>query len=92
MTNPSEPAFAFAALVVVTIAGLMTWAVVRAAQHAPPTTMIVSVALLTLLTLVGLAVTDGETASTFGTLAATGLGALTGSVVSMVQTRKDDER
>lgn len=89
---PAEPdpaALVFAALVVVSIAGLMTLAVVRAAQHAPPTTMIVAVAVLTLRDLVGLAVTDGETSSTFGTLAAMGMGALAGSVASLFQNKGD---
>lgn len=92
MPEPTPAALAFAAVVVVVaVAALMTWAVVRAAQHAPPTTMIVAVAVLTLLALVGLAVTDGETSSTFGTLAAMGMGALAGSVASLFQhNRKDD--
>ena len=43
-------------------------------------TMIVAVALLTMLSLVGLATSDGEAGATFGTLAATGIGALAGAV------------
>lgn len=79
-TEPTPQALAFAALVIVVIAGLMTFALVKAAKYAQPTLMIVAVALLTLLSLVGLAVSDGEASATFGTLAATGIGALAGAV------------
>jgi hypothetical protein len=94
LVSPDEQtpqALAVAAIIIVGIAAIMTFALVRAAQYEHPTTMLVDVALLTMLCLVGLAVSTDNTAAeaTFGTLAATGFGALAGAVTGRFG-RKDD--
>lgn len=83
------------ALIVVVSAGIiiaaawgLTFAVLRAARYPHPTAMVTALALLTLLALLGLGIADGEAANTFGTLAATGMGALAGAVTSQFQTPK----
>lgn len=82
---------ATAAIIVFAAWGLM-WALLRAAAYPHPTSMITALSLLTLLSLLGLGTTDGEAANTFGTLAATGMGALAGAVTSQFQAAKDDKR
>jgi hypothetical protein len=76
-------------VIVVGIAWGLTWALVSASNKPGPVLMIVSVSILTLLSLIGLAVSSGETANTFGTLAATGLGALAGSVTAIWQKKAE---
>jgi hypothetical protein len=84
----SEPLVAVTAAAIIVFAawGLM-FALLKAAQHPHPTAMVTALALLTLLSLLGLAISDGEAANTFGTLAATGMGALAGAVTSTFGTQ-----
>lgn len=76
-----------AAIIIIVSVGIVTFAVLRAANYPHPTSMVTALALLTLLSLMGLGITDGEAANTFGTLAAAGMGALAGAVTSQFQTK-----
>lgn len=73
--------------VLVGIAAVLAYSPLRAARHPHPTAMITALSLLTLIALVGLGTATGEAASTFGTLAATGMGALAGAVTSQFQNK-----
>lgn len=89
----TDPVAALAAVaIIVGVAWGLTAAVLRAAHYPHPTSLVTALALLTLISLIGLGVTSGEAANTFGTLAATGIGALAGAVTSQFQRpRKDDD-
>lgn len=89
MTEPALAA-AVAATIIIAAVGIVTSAVLRAANYPHPTSMVTALALLTLLSLMGLGITDGEAANTFGTLAATGIGAIAGAVTAQFQTTKPD--
>lgn len=96
-TSIDPVAAAAAVFIIVVVAWGLTLALLRAARYPHPTSMITALALLTLLSLLGLGMTDGEPANTFGTLAATGMGALAGAVTSQFnqhnQTKgKDDDQ
>ena len=92
MTDQALAAATAAAIIVVSV-GIVTFAVLRSARYPHPTSMVTALALLTLLSLMGLGISDGEAANTFGTLAATGLGALAGAVTSQFQgTKKEEDR
>lgn len=91
MTDQGLAAFTAAAIIIVSVA-IVTFAVLRAANYPHPTSMVTALSLLTLLSLMGLGITDGEAANTFGTLAATGIGAIAGAVTSQFQAKQTDER
>lgn len=90
MTDQGLAAFTAAAIIIVAV-GIVTFAVLRAANYPHPTSMVTALSLLTLLSLMGLGITDGEAANTFGTLAATGIGAIAGAVTSQFQKTPPNE-
>lgn len=78
MTVEASPAaYGAAALIVVGLAAVFVWAILRAASYEAPASLIVALSLLTFLALVGAIVTDSTELTT---LAATGIGALAGAV------------
>ena len=88
----TDPVAAVAGVVVVvSVAWGLTAAVLRAARYPHPTSMVTALSLLTLIALIGLGLTDGETATTFGTISATGIGALAGAVTSTFGRNNDKE-
>ena len=92
VSSAVDPVSAAAAVVLIVVtAGGLTWALLLAAKQPHPVAMVTALALLTLLSLLGLAITSGEPASTFGTLAATGMGALAGAVTATFQSKNDDD-
>ena len=93
MDTAADP-LAVGAAVVIILAGSwgLVFALLRAARYPHPTAMVTALSLLTLLSLIGLGVSDGEAANTFGTLAATGIGALAGAVTSTFQNNSGGKR
>lgn len=86
MNAAAEPIVVLVSGAIIVLAAWgLTFAVLRAAKYPHPTSMVTALSLLTLLSLMGLAIADGEAANTFGTLAATGIGALAGAVTSQFQ-------
>jgi hypothetical protein len=75
------------AVIIVAVVGVFVFALLRTAQYPPSTTLVLSLSMLTLVALVGFAVTRTET---LGTISAAGIGALAGSVTA--QFAKDDEQ
>jgi uncharacterized membrane protein len=61
---------------------MLAWAIIAASKRPPPTSMVVSLALLSLFAIAGGIATRSESA---WAVAAAGVGALAGSVVSMFQ-------
>jgi chromate transport protein ChrA len=75
------------AVIIVAVVGVFVFALLRTAQYPPSTTLVLSLSMLTLVALVGFAITRTET---LGTISAAGIGALAGSVTA--QFAKDDEQ
>ena len=90
MTPVADPLVVLVSAGIIVLAAWgLTFAVMRAARYPHPTAMVTALALLTLLALLGLGLADGEASNTFGTLAATGMGALAGAVTSTFQNKSD---
>jgi predicted Kef-type K+ transport protein len=64
-------------LLIIILAGVFVWAILRAAHFPPPTSLVVALSLLTFLALAGSIATQS---TELVTLAATGIGSLAGSV------------
>ena len=80
-------AIALAIIAVVALGWFMTRALLSAATHRPAAMITVALSILTLVALLIFSITESET---MGTVAATGVGALAGSVTAMFQDRKKD--
>lgn len=80
-------------VVVLGVSWVLTWAILRAARYPAPTLMVTTLAILTMLALIGLGTAGDDIAREFGTLAAVGMGALAGAVTNQFgrPNNKEDE-
>lgn len=73
-------------LMLLVIAGLMTWALIRAGSMRPPAALVTALSMLTLVAIIGgIATTNDEAWA----IAAAGVGALAGSVTNVYQSSMD---
>lgn len=92
MTETVDPAAIVVTIVVVLgVAFALTWAILRAAKYPAPTLMVTTLAILTMLCIIGLGTAGEATEQIFGTLAATGMGALAGAVTSQFTSDNDQK-
>ena len=78
-----------AVAVIIGVAAVMTWGLLRAALLPHPMAVVIALSILTLVAMISALVAD-EFAEQFATLAATGIGAIAGAVTSSYS-RRDDE-
>lgn len=84
----SAPAYFATALIIIGLASVFVWAILRAARYEAPSSLIVALSLLTFLALTGAIVADSTELTT---LAATGIGALAGAVSAQFTDKRRSE-